>query len=130
MRALRILPEAADVKVAFKWMYAPAEDVILVAAGNGEYHADALHRSVRQHPFLDPVFEHWIRFIHLETTDFRPRAKKRLLCVRAYEAAAFPSVTQETLTAVVRGLGIKSPIVFGVTNASLAETTGDYLRKW
>ena len=66
---LRILPDAADVQVAFKWMYAPASDVILVAAGQSEYHADALRRSVREHPFLDPVFEHWIRFALRDVLD-------------------------------------------------------------
>jgi hypothetical protein len=127
---LMILPEGANVEAAFKWMYCPVQRTILVCAGKAEYHADALTKFTKANPSLEASFSRWIRFIHLAAVDFKRGAKKPLLCVRAYDAADVPGVGERELEALIRQLGIKSKIVFGVTNPILAETTGDYLRKW
>lgn len=123
-----MLPENADVKSAFKWLYCPRSKTVLVGSAD-EHHIEIIRNVSSKHEAIEQEFFRWIRIINLRDKDFRKSPpKKPVICVREY--CHDIDVTEKDIKKLIRGYGLEGKIIFGVTNDSLKELTGDYLRRW
>ena len=114
-----------DVKTTFKWMWEPKKNIILISSGM-QQHKFAWKTFYDKNKEIEP-FENWIRFIHLSKDDYKNNRKRRILCVRIYEESL---VSKDIISSLIRRLGIKSRIVFDITNEKIIKITDNFTTKY
>ena len=123
----KILEQDVSILDAFKWMYNPFQQVIIVGSTYDQYHLDILGSFKEKFDYIDDDFDNWIRVIHLHKSDFKNNKKKSILCIRQFNENKFNT---KEIKKVIDSLGFKSKKIYDITNDKLKELTGDYSRKW
>ena len=108
-----------NLQQAFKWMYDPVNDIILISRGRNQ-HKFILKEYSLKNKALD--FYNWIRFVYLEPEDFKIENKTRILCVRPYTGL----MDKKDLIKFIRNLNITSEIVFDASNNVIREITQNF----
>ena len=126
MKKLKILEQNINLVDAFKWMYNPFQQIIIVGSTYDQYHLDILDHYAKKHN-VDNDFSNWIRAIHLNNYDFKNDKTKRILCIREFDENKF---NIKEVKKLIDSLGFKSKKVYHITNEKLQVLTGDYFRKW
>ena len=115
-----IYPDNFNVQTAFKWMYDPVNDMILVSRKRNQHKYILKEYSIKNKA---EEFSNWIRIVHLEDQDFKIEDKTRILCVRPYNESL---MTKESLIKLILSFGITSKIIFDATNDVLKEITKNF----
>jgi hypothetical protein len=115
-----IYPNNFNIQAAFKWMYDPINNILLISRGRNQH--KYIHKEYSMKNKVEE-FSNWIRIVHLENQDFKTKDKTRILCIRPYNENL---MSRNDLIKFIKDLGITSEIVFDATNNVLQEITQNF----